>query len=195
MAAPIVNIVDFPRQRSAAVLLCHPTMNELAEAVADKCNELVMESSIASGAVAKVVILLYCCVYDRSVDSVEQSLGRQASRECQKVKLKKLIRWEQFPDGWPNLFIEDIKECHGSDIIFIGSIHSPQVVFEQLSILYNIPRKLTLKNFNKTVHKNVLTLATLLSAIPYTARGPAQLMIYDIHALQERFYFSDGVIP
>ncbi|XP_025091759.1 ribose-phosphate pyrophosphokinase 4-like isoform X4 [Pomacea canaliculata] len=39
------------------------------------------------------------------------------------------------------------------------------------------------------------TLATLLSAIPLSAKGPAQIMIYDIHALQERFYFSDTVIP
>ncbi|GFO01271.1 ribose-phosphate pyrophosphokinase 4-like, partial [Plakobranchus ocellatus] len=39
------------------------------------------------------------------------------------------------------------------------------------------------------------TLATLLSAIPLSAKGPAQIIIYDIHALQERFYFSDNVIP
>ena len=39
------------------------------------------------------------------------------------------------------------------------------------------------------------TLATLLSAIPLTARGPAQIMVYDIHALQEVFYFADNVIP
>ena len=39
------------------------------------------------------------------------------------------------------------------------------------------------------------TLATLLSAIPLSSKGPAQIIIYDIHALQERFYFSDTVIP
>ena len=38
-------------------------------------------------------------------------------------------------------------------------------------------------------------LATLLSAIPCTARGPAQIVMFDIHALPERFYFSDQVIP
>ena len=35
----------------------------------------------------------------------------------------------------------------------------------------------------------------LLSTIPLTARGPSQIMVFDIHALQERFYFSDNVIP
>lgn len=38
-------------------------------------------------------------------------------------------------------------------------------------------------------------LAMLLSAIPSTARGPAQIVMFDIHALPERFYFSDQVIP
>ena len=39
------------------------------------------------------------------------------------------------------------------------------------------------------------TLATLLSSTPLTARGPTQIMVFDIHALQERFYFSENVIP
>ena len=39
------------------------------------------------------------------------------------------------------------------------------------------------------------TLASMLSGIPLAARGPAQIFIFDIHALQERFYFSELVIP
>lgn len=39
------------------------------------------------------------------------------------------------------------------------------------------------------------TLATLFSAISITSTGPAKLVIYDIHALQERFYFHNNVIP
>ena len=39
------------------------------------------------------------------------------------------------------------------------------------------------------------TLASLLSHIPLTTKGPAQITIIDIHALQERFYFSENVIP
>ena len=35
----------------------------------------------------------------------------------------------------------------------------------------------------------------MLSVIPLAARGPAQIFVFDIHALQERFYFSDQVIP
>jgi phosphoribosylpyrophosphate synthetase len=39
------------------------------------------------------------------------------------------------------------------------------------------------------------TLAHMLSVIPMAARGPVQLVMFDIHALQERFYFSHQVIP
>lgn len=39
------------------------------------------------------------------------------------------------------------------------------------------------------------TLARLLSHIPLCRGGPADLVIFDIHALQERFYFGDAVCP
>ena len=35
----------------------------------------------------------------------------------------------------------------------------------------------------------------ILSAIPLTQSGPPIVMIYDIHALQERFYFEDSILP
>jgi len=40
-----------------------------------------------------------------------------------------------------------------------------------------------------------MSLARLFSQVPLTPRGPARLVIYDIHALQERFYFGNNVIP
>jgi phosphoribosylpyrophosphate synthetase len=39
------------------------------------------------------------------------------------------------------------------------------------------------------------TLAKMVSNVPMTLSGPAQIILFDIHALQERFYFSDQVIP
>ncbi|XP_070533418.1 uncharacterized protein [Ptychodera flava] len=188
MAAPIVNILT----RSDAILLCHPSMEDLAESIKARCSQLAMDMESRD-------------------DSSDKAYMRQISRGRQNIELKtKAIKWEKFPDGWPNLFIDDVKNCYGRDVIFIGSFHSPEVVFEQLSILYAIPRYLArsftciLPYFPTGTMERVdtegqiataKTLATLLSAIPYTARGPAQLVIYDIHALQERFYFSDGVIP
>lgn len=35
----------------------------------------------------------------------------------------------------------------------------------------------------------------MLSSTPLSSRGPTQLLILDIHALQIRFYFGDSIIP
>lgn len=34
---------------------------------------------------------------------------------CRHVEFKKTIKWDQFNDGWPNLFIENVKEMAGRD--------------------------------------------------------------------------------
>lgn len=39
------------------------------------------------------------------------------------------------------------------------------------------------------------TLARIMSNIPQSRGGPTSLVIFDIHALQERFYFGDAVLP
>ena len=36
------------------------------------------------------------------------------AREREKVELKDTIQWKKFPDGWPNLFIQNVKkDCAG----------------------------------------------------------------------------------
>jgi len=40
-----------------------------------------------------------------------------------------------------------------------------------------------------------VTLARILSHIPMSRGGPTSLVVFDIHALQERFYFGDTVLP
>ena len=121
------------------------------------------------------------------------------------------ITWDRFPDNWPNLFINQVKkDCAGQDIIYVGSLHSPDIVFEQISILYSLPRYLSrsvtfiLPYFPTATMERIdtegtiataSTLARILSAIPVSSRGPCQIVIIDIHALQERFYFGDNVIP
>ena len=35
----------------------------------------------------------------------------------------------------------------------------------------------------------------ILSMVPKSRGGPTSVVIYDIHALQERFYFGDDVLP
>ncbi|CAH3187631.1 unnamed protein product [Porites evermanni] len=169
--------------RPPAVLFYHKSMSQLAQSICERCSH-ALKSPI---------------VTQKGLLQFQQS-----------VELRS-VSWQQFPDGWPNLFIENVKQdCAGRDVIFLGSFHSPEVVFEQLSILYKIPRLLA-RSFTAIVPyfptgtmereevegrvATAKTLAMLLSAIPLTARGPSQIMVFDIHALQERFYFTDNVIP
>eukprot|EP00913_Durusdinium_trenchii_P028761 g26973.t1 len=39
------------------------------------------------------------------------------------------------------------------------------------------------------------TLSRMISAVPMTPGGPARFLIFDIHALQIRFYFQDSILP
>lgn len=164
-----------------SILFYHPSMDNLAKSITNHFKKYSQEGNL----------------------SVKSG--------CEAVSLKQSIQWESFEDDWPNLFIENVKEnCAGRNVIFLGSFHSPAVVFEQLSIVYNIPRYLarsftfilpyfptgTMERVDKEGQiATAKTLARMISAIPLTARGPTQVVIYDIHCLQERFYFSDQVIP
>ncbi|XP_071502479.1 uncharacterized protein [Diadema setosum] len=182
----------------SALLFCHPSMENLAEAIAAKCCAANNEP-------------FFPTVTPVSPFSFAESLSaNRPMRKFQQVQFVRSIEWKKFKDGWPNLFINNVRECAGRDVIFLGSFHSPEVIFEQLSIIYNMPRylarsfKFILPYFPTGTMERVdmegqiataKVLAMLLSAIPSTARGPAQIVMFDIHALPERFYFSDQVIP
>lgn len=84
------------------------------------------------------------------------------------------------------------------------------VIFEQISIIYSLPRlfvgsfTLVLPYFPTGTAERVeaegdvataFTLARIISNTPLARGGPASVVIFDIHALQERFYFGDTVLP
>lgn len=140
-----------------------------------------------------------------------QPMAESVTKHCSEKVIKGNITWNHFLDQWPNLFIENVKkDCAGRDVIFIGSLHAPSIIFEQLAILYSLPRYLSrsvtfvLPYFPTATMERIdteggvataETMARILSAIPLSSRGPCQIIIFDIHALQERFYFGDNVIP
>lgn len=139
----------------------------------------------------------------------EKSLSEKR-RNYRRVEISHCVKWDHFRDGWPNIFIDSVEEIAGRDVIMFASFHSPEVIFEQLSLCYSLPRylvrsfRLILPFFPTATMERVdkegqvvtaKSLATMLSAIPLAARGPTQIFVFDIHALQERFYFGDQVIP
>eukprot|EP01135_Chromosphaera_perkinsii_P009018 Nk52_evm36s1569 gene=Nk52_evmTU36s1569 len=166
---------------SSVFLLSHPTMQDLAAKVSEECNRVVRGNTL----------------------SPDSRNNRRA------VVLNDYLKWGHFSDSFPNIFIENVEELAGKDVIFFASFHIPGVIFEQLSAIYCLPGylvrsfKLVLPYFptgtmeRVDIEGQIVTakvLARLLSAIPLCSHGPAQILIYDIHALQERFYFGDNVI-
>ncbi len=120
------------------------------------------------------------------------------------------IRWEYFTDGFPNLLVENIEVIRNHHLAFLAAFDTPGDIFTQLSVIYEIPRyavrsfKIVLPYYPTGTMERVdrdgqiataATLAKMLSGVPMTLSGPTQVIIFDIHALQERFYFSDQVIP
>ncbi|XP_044491855.1 ribose-phosphate pyrophosphokinase 4 [Mangifera indica] len=149
----------------------------------------------------KQVHLFYC---------VEcEELARKVAAHSDNITLQS-INWRNFADGWPNLYINSAHDIRGQHVAFLASFSSPGVVFEQISVIYALPRLFVASftlvlpffptgSFERMEEEGdvatAFTMARILSNIPISRGGPASLVIYDIHALQERFYFGDHVLP
>ncbi|PIM99901.1 Ribose-phosphate diphosphokinase [Handroanthus impetiginosus] len=171
------------------IILKPPISNPMASTV---------DSSLKS---SKRICLFYC--------SEMKDLAERIASESDAIELRS-ISWRTFEDGFPNLFISNAQGVRGQHVAFLASFSSPGVIFEQLSIIYALP-KLFVSSFTLVLPffptgtsermedegdvATAFTLARILSNIPISRGGPTSLVIFDIHALQERFYFGDNVLP
>jgi ribose-phosphate pyrophosphokinase len=120
------------------------------------------------------------------------------------------VSWQSFRDGFPDLYVEGARSLRNRHVVFLASLDEPGEVFRQLSVIFEIPRLLarsltvllpffpvgTMERVDREGQvATASTLARMISLTPFTLSGPTQLVIFDIHALQERFYFTDAVIP
>jgi len=122
------------------------------------------------------------------------------------------ITWDHFPDSFPNIRIENVpQDVRGCDVTFLASFDTPQALFEQFGVIYALPRfgagslRIILPYYPTATMERVqqegeiataMTLARMLSIVPHTRPGGSpEIVIFDIHALSERFYFSDNIIP
>jgi ribose-phosphate pyrophosphokinase len=118
--------------------------------------------------------------------------------------------FNRFEDEYPNLRFEDCHLLRGRNAVIFLDFYDHKNTFEQLAVLYCLPRyfcrSLTIilpyfpagSNIRVDQEGQVttaMTLAKLISITPLTQMGPAKLLIWDIHLLQERFYFGDRVVP
>ncbi|CAL1395247.1 unnamed protein product [Linum trigynum] len=149
----------------------------------------------------KRVCLFYC--------DETKALAERIANRSDAIELRS-INWKTFDDGFPNLFIPNAQGIRGQHVAFLASFSSPKVIFEQLSIIYALP-KLFISSFTLVLPffptgtsermedegdvATAFTLARILSNIPTSRGGPTSLVTFDIHALQERFYFGDTILP
>ncbi|XP_020587846.1 ribose-phosphate pyrophosphokinase 4 [Phalaenopsis equestris] len=138
-----------------------------------------------------------------------EELARKVAEQSDSIQLRS-IAWRSFDDGFPNLFINDAHDIRGQHVAFLASFSSPAVIFEQISAIFALP-KLFIASFTLVLPffptgsfermeeegdvATAFTMARILSMIPKSRGGPTSVVIYDIHALQERFYFGDDVLP
>jgi ribose-phosphate pyrophosphokinase len=106
--------------------------------------------------------------------------------------------------------VEGAESIRGKHVAFLASFNNPETIFEQISVIYSLPKMfiasftLILPFFPTGTAERVdregeiptaVTLARILSHIPMSRGGPTGMITFDIHALQERFYFGDNITP
>jgi len=114
--------------------------------------------------------------------------------------------FRSFADGFPNLFINNAHDIRGQHVAFLASFSSPAVIFEQISVIYLLPRLFVASftlvlpffptgSFERMEEEGdvatAFTMARIVSNIPISRGGPTSVVIYDIHALQVCLFISD----
>ncbi|CAA6661187.1 unnamed protein product [Spirodela intermedia] len=141
----------------------------------------------------KTVCLFFC--------EETRALAERVAAESDAIELRS-INWRSLDSlSRSSFLLIPFSFCgiRGQHVAFLASFSSPRVIFEQLSVIYALPR-LFISSFTVRMEEEgdvatAFTLARILSSIPISRGGPTSLVIYDIHALQERFYFGDNVLP
>lgn len=121
--------------------------------------------------------------------------------------------WNKFPDGFPDVHLDPqglAEAKKGRAVCFLSNLSQPDIIFEQFCAMYALPRhrmsdmRVIVPWFSTGTMERVekygdvasaKTLARMLSNIPPSRTGPCTVTMYDIHALQEQFYFEDTVLP
>jgi phosphoribosylpyrophosphate synthetase len=138
-----------------------------------------------------------------------EKLAKKVATQCN-VRLGR-INWEKFSDCWPKIYAEDIEAIKRRPVIYLASFKDPNTVFEQMGVIYALPRyqagpfRIILPYFPVGTMERVdddgtiataMTMMRMLSATPASHIGGIPLLTtFDIHALQERFYPDNCIIP
>ena len=120
--------------------------------------------------------------------------------------------YKKYNDGTDNITISGYSpenEIAGEDVLFLASFHSNDVTLSQFSVLIVLLQSfiesltIVLPYYPVATNERVEreghvatanTYSMLLSNLPNVGK-PTRLMLYDLHTLQNRFYFHSSTIP
>jgi len=116
------------------------------------------------------------------------------------------LRFEEFPDSWPNLFIEDIKESiEHQDVTYIWDFSKPEDFFINYAMMrwildyYAGKLRVIMPYFPVGTMERISEkweiatakyFADIMSHLPEWRDGKTSIHTFDIHALVERFLFD-----
>lgn len=116
------------------------------------------------------------------------------------------VRFENFPDAWPNLFIEEVKESiEHQDVTYIGDFSGPEDMFINYAMMRGIldyyagklrvimpyfPVGTMERISEKGEIATAKYFADIMSHLPEGRNAKTSLHTFDIHALVERFLFD-----
>lgn len=116
------------------------------------------------------------------------------------------VRFENFPDEWPNLFIEDIKESiEHQDVTYVWDFSRPEDLFINYSMMrwildyYAGKLRVVMPYFPVGTMERISEkweiatakyFADIMSHLPDGRNGKTSIHTFDIHALVERFLFD-----
>jgi len=120
------------------------------------------------------------------------------------------IDWKRFPDNTPNIQIHgiDTKEIEDQDILFLADFYDYSTIMEQFAVLMVLCESFihsltilcpffptgTMERVSKEGEvATANTLAWQFNSLPRIA-NPTKVVIYDLHTLQNRFYFKGGAL-
>lgn len=136
-----------------------------------------------------------------------------AENYVSKTKRSRLgtIIWDKFNDGTDNIKFENEEYLRDKKVIFFMSLIDGDI-FTQISMMKVLPRQdITslhvylpffpvgtmerVGEYGPNVLATADTLSSMISTdVPMTKTGPVKLTIYDLHTLQNRFYFNNDIM-
>lgn len=116
------------------------------------------------------------------------------------------VRFENFPDQWPNLFIEDVKESiEHQDVTYIWDFSKPEDLFINYAMMrgildyYSGKLRVIMPYFPVGTMERISEkweiatakyFADIMSHLPEGRNAKTSLHTFDLHALVERFLFD-----